>query len=92
MKPDKKLHYFVTLGISLAFILLLYFFVTTSQIIFLYVMIGTLALIFGKEAYDTFKPLSTGFSVADIIYGVLGLTTGMIAGKAIISILQIFGK
>ncbi len=105
MKPDKKLHYFGAYGISLASILIRYFYVMTGQIIFLYTFSELHVLIFGKEYVDHligkienekvrafFAKIGlngTGFSISDIIYGELGLASGLVTGLIIISIIQI---
>ena len=78
MKRDKLLHFWGAMGFSIVAILLLYLLVKADQIVFLYVLIGTLVLIFGKEVYDCFKPKPTGFSVSDIQMGVLGLAAGLV--------------
>lgn len=70
-------------------ILLLYLFVKADQIVFLYVLIGTLGLIFGKEWYDTKKSKPTGFSLGDIQMGVLGLAAGLITSYILIIVITV---
>lgn len=88
MKRDKLLHFLGAMGFSIAATMLLYLFVKADQIVFLYVLIGTLALIFGKEWYDTKKSKPTGFSVSDIQMGVLGLAAGLVISYILVIILQ----
>lgn len=92
MKRDKLLHFLGAMGFSIVATLLLYLFVKADQIVFLYVLLGTLVLIFGKEWYDTRKSKPTGFSLSDIQMGVMGLATGLIISYVLIIVITVLRR